>query len=126
MSFDYDAFFRALDQRRRVSGTTWRSVARDAGVSASSITRLGRGNSRPDLATVLSLASWAELDVNDFTGSTPHHRDLLSEVGQTLRSDPNLTPEQSSALEEMLRVTYTSMTSTSMTSTRTRKRRSDR
>src|SRR5215469_103714 len=89
---------------------TWRQVASEADVSASSLTRMAQG-SRPDIDTVASLADWASLDATAFV---PQQRQLkrensLTTVTAYLHSDPSLTPAAASALEQLLRATYSQL-----------------
>ena len=47
-SFDAAGFFAALDAQRRSTKKTWKQVAGEAGLSASTLTRLAQGH-RPDI-----------------------------------------------------------------------------
>ena len=105
--FDFDAFYAALDDIRRSRGTTWRQVAREAEVSPSSLTRMAKG-SRPDIDTVASLAAWAELDPATFFPQAAE-KSPLSMVAAYIHRDPALTPEAASALERIVRVTYSQL-----------------
>ncbi len=107
--FDVEAFHAALDSVRRSRGMTWRQVAREANVSASSITRMTKG-SRPDIDTVASLASWASLDPATFF---PQGAEVntLSMVAAYIHRDPSLTPEAASALEQLVRATHSQLAS---------------
>jgi transcriptional regulator with XRE-family HTH domain len=105
--FDVEAFHAALDGVRRSRSMTWRQVAREANVSASSLTRMTKG-SRPDIDTVASLASWASVDPATFfpqdTQVSP-----LSMVAAYIHRDPSLTPEAASALEQLVRATHSQL-----------------
>lgn len=102
-----EAFHAALDSVRRSRGMSWRQVAQEAEVSASSITRMTRG-SRPDIDTVASLASWASLDPASFF---PRDSEVnsLSMVAAYIYRDPSLTREAASALEQIVRVTHSQL-----------------
>lgn len=106
--FDFDALHSALDAVRRSRGLTWRQVAREARVSASSLTRMAQG-SRPDIDTVVSLASWAGLDVASFF-PRPRDENPISMAAAFIYRDPNLTPDAAAALEQVLRATYSQLT----------------
>jgi transcriptional regulator with XRE-family HTH domain len=56
-SFDPDALYVALDRKRREAGIRWRDVAKQAGVSASTLTRIGQFK-RPDADGVVRLLAW--------------------------------------------------------------------
>jgi transcriptional regulator with XRE-family HTH domain len=105
--FDFRAFHRALDAVRQANGLTWRQVSQEAGVSPSSVSRMARGNSRPDIDTVAALAGWAEIEITDFLpakrGSDARP---FATVAAYLQNDPKLTTEAAAALEQLLIVTY--------------------
>jgi transcriptional regulator with XRE-family HTH domain len=88
---------------------TWRQVAREANVSASSLTRMAKG-SRPDIDTVASLASWARLDAATFFPRRAEESPL-SMVAAYIHRDPSLTPAAASALEQVVRATYSQLAS---------------
>jgi len=104
--FDFEGFYRALDAVRRAQERTWRDVAHEAGVSASSVSRLAQG-SRPDVDTVVALATWSALDLRDFV---PNRRsdslDTFGSISSYLRRDPNLTAEGAAALEKIILASY--------------------
>jgi transcriptional regulator with XRE-family HTH domain len=54
---DTDALFVAVDRRRRKSGMLWRDVAAEAGLSSSTLTRLGRGYS-PSTDGLVRILTW--------------------------------------------------------------------
>ena len=47
---------------------TWKQVAKDAEVSASTLTRMAQGR-RPDVDSLAALADWSELDLIDYRDS---------------------------------------------------------
>jgi transcriptional regulator with XRE-family HTH domain len=57
MRFNSDALYVEIDRRRRRRRIRWREVATEAGVSASTLTRLGQGR-RPDADGVVRLMIW--------------------------------------------------------------------
>jgi transcriptional regulator with XRE-family HTH domain len=105
--FDVDGFYAALNSVRRGRGLTWRQVARAADVSASSLTRMAKG-SRPDVDTIASLASWASLNPATFFPRN-NAESPLSMVTAYIHRDPDLTPEAASALEQLVRTTYSQL-----------------
>lgn len=54
---DPDALYVALDRQRRRRRMQWRAVAAEAGVSASTLTRIGQGK-RPDADGLVRLLDW--------------------------------------------------------------------
>ena len=107
--FDLDAFHAALDAQRRGRRMTWKAVAAQAGVSASTLTRMTQGR-RPDVDGLAALASWANLEPGDFIRDRHNTRssrpEPLAAISSYLRNDPNLTPEGARAIDEMVKATY--------------------
>lgn len=56
-ALDVDALYVALDRQRRRDRKKWRDVAHEAGLSASTLTRLGQGK-RPDADGLVRLLAW--------------------------------------------------------------------
>jgi transcriptional regulator with XRE-family HTH domain len=106
-SFDSRAFFAALDAERASRHLTWKGVAHQAGISASTLTRMSKGR-RPDVDGLASLVAWSGLDVAAFIRSSQPVTApaTLTRMTTELRSDPILSEESQSALEEILRTTY--------------------
>ncbi len=107
--FDGEAFFAALDAHRIGQGRTWRQVAKECGVSASTLTRMSQGK-LPDAQGLAALAAWAGLDTAEFLRGDdvprPVRAEPLAMISTYLRSDPNLSPEGAVALDELIKATY--------------------
>lgn len=106
--FNVGAFYGALDSERHSRNLTWKQVAAEAGVSASTLTRMAQGK-RPDADGLASLLGWGGLNMDTFIagGATTHAApDALTQISAYLRADPNLTPESADALDRLLRVSY--------------------
>ena len=105
--FDAAGFFSALGAEREARRLTWKQVAAQAQVSASTLTRMGQGR-RPDVDSLAALASWSGLDPNRFIRSSnpKAEPETLAMISTYLRSDPNLTDEGAIALDELIRATY--------------------
>lgn len=54
ITFDPEALYVALDRRRRHDRMLWRDIAREAGVSPSTLTRIGQGHA-PDAQGLVRL-----------------------------------------------------------------------
>lgn len=105
-SFNAEGFYAALDMQRTGKQLTWKEVASDAGVSASTLTRMKQGK-RPDVDSMASLATWAGLDLDDYVIAEERGEAApLPKISALLRADPNLSKESATAIEEMLRATY--------------------
>ena len=105
--FDGEAFYRALDATVSARSKSWKQVAADTGVSASTLTRMAQGR-RPDAASLAALSAWASLNPSDFVsapykGSRP---EAMAQVSTLLRSDPNLDTQSADALEAIVRTAY--------------------
>jgi len=104
--FDNDAFYAALDAQRRSRGITWKKVAEEANVSASTLTRIAQGR-RPDVDSFAALAGWAGLRPESFLTIKPEASPRpLVEISALLRRDPNLSAEAVVAIEQLVNVTY--------------------
>ena len=106
-SFDAAGFFSALDAERRSRTKNWKEVAAEAGVSASTLTRMGQGR-RPDVDSLAALSHWSGLNPAEFIEGTGGKGDPepLAMISTYLRSDPNLSDADARALEEIIKVTY--------------------
>lgn len=106
--FDAEGFYAALDGARNSKGITWKKVANEAGVAASTLTRMGQGK-RPDIDGLAALASWSGLDVSLFYrpgSSIEENAEPLAKITALLRADRNLTGDSAKALESMLKSAY--------------------
>lgn len=65
-SFDPEKLYEALDRRRRRKEMRWRDVAKAAGVSPSTLTRISQGK-RPDADSLVRLMAWlGSFDIRRF------------------------------------------------------------
>jgi transcriptional regulator with XRE-family HTH domain len=77
---DVEALLAALDERRRALGLTWGQVAREADISASTLSRM-RAGKRPDVDGFASLVAWMEADADRFLVRLPEEgHDTLDEL----------------------------------------------
>ncbi|TMC48166.1 MAG: helix-turn-helix transcriptional regulator [Chloroflexi bacterium] len=111
--FDGAAFYAALDTERQARGRTWKEVAEESGVSASTLTRMGQGK-RPDLDGLAALVAWSGLDPNLFMagskdGRQPRQPDTLTMVTTFVRHDPGLSVASAAALGDIFRAAYQSL-----------------
>lgn len=104
--FDTPAFYAALDSQRIAKRLTWKDVAAEAGVSASTLTRMSQGR-RPDIDGLACLLAWSGLDANDFIKKTrTTEPEPLAQITAYLRADRNLKAESAKALEEIIHAAY--------------------
>jgi transcriptional regulator with XRE-family HTH domain len=108
-TFDNEAFFAALDVERSARSMHWKGVADEAGVSASTLTRIGQGR-RPDVDSFAALTLWAGLKADSFfLDDEPEQRaeaSPLTSISMLLRHDPKLSKDSAAAIEEILKATY--------------------
>lgn len=106
--FDIEGFYAALDAERQTRRLTWKQVAEEAGVSASTLTRMAQGR-RPDVDTMAALAAWSGLDVDAFvkrSNEGSQESDTLAKITAYLRADRHLTPEAAAAIEAIIKAGY--------------------
>ena len=109
--FGGDAFFAALDAERQSRGVTWKKVAEQAAVPASTLTRMSQGR-QPDVNTLSALCTWSGLSADSFVkgGSRgPARASSLAEITTILRADPKLSQDGVLALEAIIKAAYATM-----------------
>lgn len=105
--FDGDAFYRALESTVEARGKTWKQVAGETRVSASTLTRMAQGR-RPDAASLAALSAWAGLNPSDFVRA-PYKApkpEAIAQISTLLRSDPNLDSQSAEAVEAIVKAAY--------------------
>src|ERR1700756_3164843 len=98
--FDTEAFFTALDAVREAKGHSWKEVAADSGVSASTLTRMAQGK-RPDVDGLAALLNWSGLKAEDYIKgrvATTNKPETLAVISKLLRADRKLGKENATAL----------------------------
>ncbi len=105
--FNGDAFYRALESTVSARSKTWKQVAAETGVSASTLTRMAQGR-RPDAASLAALSAWAGLNPSDFVVAPykPVHPEPMAQISTLLRTDPSLDAEGAEAVEAIVRAAY--------------------
>ena len=108
-SFDNEKFYAALDAQRRGRGLTWKQVAEQSGVSASTLTRMAQGK-RPDVDGLAALLSWGGLQADSFMDAvTATPADPLTQMTILVRGDQRLSSENKTMIEGVLRAVYGSV-----------------
>ena len=106
-AFDGDAFYRALERTVATRAVTWKHVAAETGVSASTLARMAQGR-KPDSPSLAALAAWAGIDPRDFVSGA--HRNAkpesMAQISSLLRRDPSLDSESAAAVEAIVRAAY--------------------
>jgi transcriptional regulator with XRE-family HTH domain len=105
--FDGDSFFRALKTVVSTRDMTWKQVAEETGVSASTLARMAQGRN-PDAASLAAISAWAGLNPSDFVTApfiAPKGQ-AIGRISSLLRSDPSLDAEAADALDTIVRTAY--------------------
>jgi transcriptional regulator with XRE-family HTH domain len=104
-SFDAEGFYRALNTTVALRKFSWKEVARETGVSQSTLSRMATGR-QPDAGSLASLSAWAGLNPSEFVAGGQNRNEPLAAVGKLLREDPNLDAQGVDALEAIIRAAY--------------------
>lgn len=102
-----ESFYKALDGQRQAKNLTWKKVAEQAHVSASTLTRIAQGK-RPDVDTMAALCRWSGLNADDFVSRDGRRESAepLAQILGHLRADKNISPEGATAIEVMIQSAY--------------------
>lgn len=97
-----------LNAKRMLAKLSWKQVAAQAGVSASTLTRLARGH-RPDLDGFGRLVSWLGLSADEFIGDGKRPIEgiqLPAMVARHLRRSGELRPSAARAMKQIVDAAY--------------------
>jgi len=104
--FESDAFYAALNATRLSRQMTWKDVAAETGVAASTLSRMSQG-ARPDVDGLAALLKWSQLKAENFIpGTSRAEAAPLARITALLRADKNLTPQNAKLMEEVVIATY--------------------
>src|SRR5688572_31684356 len=107
--FDAEGFYAALDDQRASRELTWKQVAEESGVSASTLTRMAQGR-RPDVDSLAALLAWSKLSGDDFildgAVSQAQQTSPVESIAAQFRRDKTLPPEAKKAIEATLKAMY--------------------
>jgi transcriptional regulator with XRE-family HTH domain len=110
--FDRDAFYAALNAARLSRQKTWKDVAEESGVNASTLSRIGQG-ANPDVNGLAALLQWANLKAETFIRGTRRHKsEPIAEITALLRADPNLSKPHAKLIEDIVVSTYNKLKGT--------------
>lgn len=109
--FNQEAFFAALDTERLARRKTWKQVAEESKVPASSLSRMGQGK-RPDVDTLAKLLSWSRFKAENFIDKEKGAKPIsLAAISALLRADPKLSADSKKTLEHIIVSTYNALLS---------------
>lgn len=104
--FDVENFYAALNAARLSRQMTWKEVAEEAGISASTLSRIGQGK-RPDVDGLAALLAWSKLKAEAFIpGAGDGEAEPIARITALLRADPDLSPTNAKVLEDIIVTTY--------------------
>lgn len=105
--FNGDAFYRSLEATVSARSKTWKQVAAETGVSASTLARMAQGR-RPDAASLAALSAWAGLNPSDFVRAAykKTRPEAIAQISTLLRTDPNLDADSAEAVEAIVKAAY--------------------
>ncbi len=94
---------------------SWRELAGELEISPSTFTRIAQG-ARPDVDAFATLLRWLNEPASAYmVGDEPEQRvpssarAELEEIGALLRASRSMTPEQSAAMENIIRAAWESL-----------------
>jgi transcriptional regulator with XRE-family HTH domain len=110
--FDSEAFYAALNASRLSRQKTWKDVAEETGVNASTLTRIGQG-AKPDVNGLAALLAWSNLKAETFIrGPKRKGSEPIAEITALLRADPHLSKQNAKLIEDIVVSTYKQLRST--------------
>ncbi len=104
---DVRALHAALDAARNEQGLSWRQLAKELGVSASTVSRMANGL-RPDLSAFAAMTSWLRMPAEAFyrtaegadqAGAEP---ELVAQLAPLLRARKDLEADDVQYLEQLI------------------------
>lgn len=117
---DVSALYVSLDAARIERGDlSWREVARQAGISPSTLTRMAQGK-RPDVDGLAALVRWLGIPVEQFIRSRPgaprrraqSKSATMAAITAVLRADRHLSEQDAEYIQQALDAAYKFIQST--------------
>jgi transcriptional regulator with XRE-family HTH domain len=107
---DVKTLHAALDKAREQKKLSWRGLATELGVSASTISRMQQGL-KPDVNAFAAMTTWLGMDAKTFyvdaeeTRTKEDRAPLMSELTVLLRARPDLPEKNRAYLEDVIAAT---------------------
>jgi len=102
---DVVALHAALDAARGEKGLSWRQLAKELDVSASTISRMANGL-KPDVTAFAAMTTWLNMKAESFYRNTENESaeppELVAELAPLLRARSDLTSEDVAYLEDLI------------------------
>ncbi|MEV6712839.1 helix-turn-helix domain-containing protein [Lentzea sp. NPDC051208] len=109
MTVDVARLHAALDAARESKDMSWRQLAKELGVSPSTMSRLANEDAKPDVNAFAAMVTWlgvpAEkfmVDEDDRPARTDEEPPLLAELAPLLRARSDLKKEDVEHLEDLI------------------------
>lgn len=106
-AFNVSGFYAALEAHRRGLGISWKNMADEAGISASTLSRMSHGK-YPDVTSLAALVSWSGIDVSNFFTSVKKNekKSSLVDITSMIEMDKTLDPKGKKIIESVLNSLY--------------------
>ncbi len=101
---DVRSLHAALDKAREGKGLSWRQLAKEIGVSASTLSRMAN-DLKPDLTAFAAMTTWLNMRPEQFfVGAEPRDQepDLVAQLVPLLRARKDLKPKDVEYLEAVI------------------------
>lgn len=103
---DVQSLHAALDRARERRGLSWRQLAKELGVSPSTISRMAN-DLKPDVEAFAAMTTWLKMPAEDFyvaasSRSADQQPDLVAQLVPLLRARKDLTTSDIEYLEEVI------------------------
>lgn len=103
---DVARLYRQLDDIRRKRGVTWGTLGAEAGINASTFSRMAAGRG-PSVGGLMAMLRWSGMDANVVLGTTPTDgADTLGRIHVALRDDVRIDPAHAELIESVVRDLY--------------------
>lgn len=106
LGVDVRSLHSALDKARESRGLSWRQLAKEIGVSASTISRMAN-NLRPDVTAFAAMTTWLKMPAESFyvggaVETVAEEPDLVAQLVPLLCARKDLTSKDVEYLEEVI------------------------
>lgn len=101
---DVKSLHAALEAARTQAGLSWRQLAKELDISASTISRMAQGF-RPDVSAFAAMTTWLRMPAESFyvnVDKSDEEPDLVASLGPLLRARSDLTEKDVSYLEDVI------------------------
>ena len=108
-TFNTHALYAVLNTQREARKVSWKEIARQTGVSQSTLSRLGNGKGL-DIDSLMNLLAWCQIDVRDFLQPPLNEAinavDCLTQITAMIFADNALSVQQARMLDAVIREVY--------------------